>query len=326
MSEQKQDVFVTVVAPVVGGASVMTAFLDECSKLLRDNFANYEVVLVDGGADDDVIEALRGKFNELSCLRMVRLSQAANQDIMLFAGLESAIGDYVVVLMPTTDPPAVILDVLNQMRDGHDIVYGLSKTQLRRSRLAILGARFFYWYCRKYLGLDIPVNATYLVGLNRRSVNALTRIKGRYRHVRQLTRHVGFKGASYTYNLKKGASEKDRGIVESVRLASEIVLSYSHHPLRAVSLLGLMASAANLLYAFYAIATYLLNRRVSEGWTTLSLELAIMFFILFVILSVVCEYLGRILEETRAQPAYHIMEELASTVLVADETRRNVAK
>ena len=111
---------------------------------------------------------------------------------------------------------------------------------------------------------------------------------------------------------------------ESIRLAKEIIVSYSHHPLRVVSAIGLFASAANLLYAVYTIAVFIAAKRVAEGWTTLSLELAVMFFLLFIILSVICEYLGRILEETRAQPAYHIMEELSSTVLVADETRRNI--
>ncbi|QQR52788.1 hypothetical protein IPG36_01550 [bacterium] len=93
-----------------------------------------------------------------------------------------------------------------------------------------------------------------------------------------------------------------------------------------VSTLGLVVSGVNLLYALYAIGNYLFNQRVSEGWTTLSLEMAVMFFFLFLMLSVICEYLGRVLEETRAQPAYHIMEELSSTVLVADATRRNVQK
>jgi hypothetical protein len=246
---------------------------------------------------------------------------------MVFAGLEAAIGDYVVVMMPTTDPTRVITDLVEIMRKGQDIVFGLSKTPIPRSLLGSIGARVFYWYGRKYLGLAIPPDSTHLVGLNRRSINALTRIKGRYRHVRHLTRQVGFKTGTYHYTqLDGGTSAKERGLVESWRLAKEIIVSYSHHPLRVVSRLGLVASAVNLIFATYVIAVYVLNRRVAEGWTTLSLELAVMFFLLFLILSVLCEYVGRILEETRAQPAYHIMEEMVSTALVADATRRNITK
>jgi polyisoprenyl-phosphate glycosyltransferase len=324
---KKKDLLVTVVAPVSGTADLMTSFVKDVLHLLEESYTNYELVLVDGEADETVIDALQELVAVLPCIRVIRLSQKADRDVMLFAGLEAAIGDYVVAMMPATDPPRVVSDLVDIMSEGQDIVYGVSKKPYRRSVLASLGARLFYWYGRRYLGLNIPPDSTYLVGLNRRSVNALTRFKGRYRHVRHLTRQVGFKAGIYHYSLQPGtAGEKERGLVESLRLAKEIVVSYSQHPLRMVSWLGLVASAANLLYALYAIAVYVLNPRVSEGWTTLSLELAVMFFLLFIILSVVCEYIGRILEETRAQPAYHIMEELVSTVLVADATRRNITK
>ena len=49
-----------------------------------------------------------------------------------------------------------------------------------------------------------------------------------------------------------------------------------------------------------------------------------MFFALFVVVAVMGAYLGRVVDEARSHPAYHIMEELNSTVRVADETRRNV--
>jgi len=330
MSKQeksKRDILVTVVAPILGDATTMATFVRDVLKLADGHYTNYELVLIDGGADDAVVETISHLLKLLPAIRVIRLSQKTNRDVMLFAGLEAAIGDYVVVMMPTTDPPRVIVDLVDIMVGGQDIVFGLSKTPLRRSKITSWGAKLFYWYGRKYLGLNIPPDATYLVGLNRRSINALTRIKGRYRHVRHLTRQVGFKTGVYKYTpIDSGAKGKERGLFESMRLANEIVVSYSHHPLRVVSRLGLVAGAVNLLYAGYAIATYILDRKVSEGWTTLSLELAVMFFMLFIILSVVCEYIGRILEETRVQPAYHIMEELVSTALTGDDTRLNITR
>lgn len=323
---QKQDILVTVVSPVLGTAEVMAGFVEQTSTFLQEHYTNYELLLVDAGAEEPVMDSLSGLLKDLPCIRLIRLSAKANRDVMLFAGLEAAIGDYVIVMLPGSDPIRVIGDLVDTMRSGSDIVYGLSEIPTRRSPIAKLGANIFYWYGRKYLGLNIPPDSTYLVGLNRRSINALTRIKGRYRHVRHLTRQVGFKTSVYRYQPEPIVPGVERGLWESVRLAKEIVVSYSQHPLRMVSTLGLVVSGVNLLYALYAIGNYLFNQRVSEGWTTLSLEMAVMFFFLFLMLSVICEYLGRVLEETRAQPAYHIMEELSSTVLVADATRRNVQK
>lgn len=324
MTDKKLDIFVTVVSPIVGSPEAVKQFVHDTAALLREKYTNYELVLVDGGAEAESIDLLVDLIKHIACIRVIRLSATTNREIMIFAGLEAAIGDYVVVLTPDNDPPTAIVDVVDLMQSGFDIVYGLSDTPVPRSLLGQLGSRIFYWYGRKFIGLDIPLNATYLVGQNRRSINALTRIKGRYRHIRHLTRQVGFKTSAYHYTPVAHSPRHERGLLESFRLANEIIVSYSHHPLQLVSRLGLVASGANLLYAVYAISVYFLDKRVMEGWTTLSLELAVMFFLLFIILSVICEYIGRILEETRAQPAYHIMEELSSNVLVADETRLNV--
>jgi hypothetical protein len=49
-----------------------------------------------------------------------------------------------------------------------------------------------------------------------------------------------------------------------------------------------------------------------------------MFFFVFLILTVLSEYVGRILDESKVRPLYYILEERNSSVLLADQDRRNV--
>jgi hypothetical protein len=56
------------------------------------------------------------------------------------------------------------------------------------------------------------------------------------------------------------------------------------------------------------------------------MQASAMFFFLFLILSVLSEYVGRILEETRDRPLYHAAEERQSNVMLAAAERRNVVK
>jgi len=51
-----------------------------------------------------------------------------------------------------------------------------------------------------------------------------------------------------------------------------------------------------------------------------------MFFWIFVILTLLCEYVGRILDQSRERPLYFIQDELNSSVLLSDTTRRNVVR
>ena len=49
-----------------------------------------------------------------------------------------------------------------------------------------------------------------------------------------------------------------------------------------------------------------------------------MFMFVFLILAALCEYVGRLIEEVKDRPPYFIMEERNSSVLLADEERKNV--
>jgi hypothetical protein len=49
-----------------------------------------------------------------------------------------------------------------------------------------------------------------------------------------------------------------------------------------------------------------------------------MFMFVFLILAVMCEYIGRLLVEVKDRPLYYVLEERNSSVLLADEDRKNV--
>jgi hypothetical protein len=103
-----------------------------------------------------------------------------------------------------------------------------------------------------------------------------------------------------------------------------MVVTNSTRPLRYVALLGMGASGLSFLYLLYVLAIALFKKHIAEGWITLSVTMAGMFFVLFLILAVIAEYIGRLLEESRDRPLYFVAEERTSSVLIPDATRRNV--
>ena len=104
-----------------------------------------------------------------------------------------------------------------------------------------------------------------------------------------------------------------------------MISSYSMQPIRFVTALGALTAVANLLYAVWVIAVRVLDDSVVEGWATTSLQTSLMFVVISVILTVMAEYLGRVLEESRREPGYAIAEERESERLLSNANRRNVA-
>lgn len=318
------EIFVSVVA-VVGPSSCDIA--DHVRKLdedVRVRYSNYEIVVVDNGMVAGELVLLREMLAEVACVRVLRLSRKFSGDGAIFAGLEAAIGDYLVVIDFEHDPIDVVAKVVDILRTaGPDIVQGISQVPIGGSWSSSMGRRLFYWYNRRYLGVEIPGRATHLTGLTRRAVNSLTATARSHRYLRHLIRHVGYRVADFEY-LPRLGSTRERAVRSGALEAIEMISSYSTHPLRVVTLLGALAALFNLFYAAYVLSYTLFIGGVMAGWTTTSLQLSLMFFIISVVLAVQSEYLGRILTETRREPSYVIMEELESETLISDLQRRNV--
>jgi hypothetical protein len=106
--------------------------------------------------------------------------------------------------------------------------------------------------------------------------------------------------------------------------AISMLVTHSALPLRLVSYMGGIASLLNVLCMAWVVIANLFVERVVEGWTTLSLQIAVMFFFLFTTLILVAEYLAHAFEEVKDCPLYHVAEERNGSTALTDARRRNV--
>jgi hypothetical protein len=198
----------------------------------------------------------------------------------------------------------------------------MSSTRLGRG---LFGAArsVFYWANRRLLNVDMPKNATYLTVLSRRAANSLLNVSRNHRYLRHLVRHVGYDLAELPYLPVVPA--RRRTLLSGYREAAEMITSYSTRPLRFVTFTGVVGALMNLAYASYVVILNIVNTRLQPGWTTTSLQLSLMFFIVCVILAVQSEYTGRILAESRRDPSYFVMDDIESSSIIADRERRNVS-
>lgn len=318
------DTFISAVIITDADTRKIQPRIVKITNLLKEHYANYEVIVVDNGLVAAELAELKKLLPAVPCIRVIRLTRHESIDTAIYGGVEAAIGDHVCILY-NNDPEALIpkFVALNQ---GKDIIFGVAKNLKRQSAFESVGAKLFYRYNQRYIGVDIPVGSTYYMCLNRSAANALTRSNRNVRHIRHLAKLIGFDSSNLVYELPKDTvytRSNRRGLILK---AFDMLSSYSSHPLRVLSYFGIVAGLLNLAYAVYVVIVNLYNQDVAKGWTTLSLQSSAMFFVLFMILAVLSEYIGKILVESRGEPAYHIMQELSSTISLADETRRNVTK
>lgn len=319
------DVFVSVVAPLRNGAAWVESFVQDTAQILRQNYSNYELIIVDDGSTDDSHVRVSALLQVHPCIRLIRLSRAFGTETAITAGLDSVIGDWVVVMLPERDPPKLIPGLVEKARTSRCLLLGMTKDRTGQPLVMRMLTRLFYTFAIPIFRLPLIPDATQFQVLHRQAVNGITAIKDRFRYLRLATASIGYTTEYFPYQpVWRSKEGQGRGFFESLDLALTLVTSATAHPLRIASWLAICASGINLLYAMYVLAIFLFKQQVQPGWVTLSLQGAGMFFVICLILAMLSEYVGRILEETRSRPLYHVLEERNSSVMIADATRRNV--
>lgn len=293
-------------------------------QVLDKHYSDYELVLVDDGSTDQTPLLIQRVLREHESVRLVRLSREFGNDVAIIAGLDSAIGDFAVVMLAHCDPPRAIPALVALGETGADVVLGTCRQRPGEGILFRQGRRMFFRICDRLTNVRLPQDVASMRLFSRLALNALTQIRQKTMHHRLISSGMGFTTAVLEYEQVPGSKSGRRPLWRAVGEACSIMVSNSRFPLRLVSFLGVGAALLNLLYMVYIVAVNLFKKQVAEGWTTLSLQMSVMFLFVFSTLIVISEYLAQTLEETKDRPLYHVAEETSSSTALTDSRKRNV--
>lgn len=322
---EKADILVSAIAVVRNHAGVARAFVEDMTGVLARHYVNYEVLLVDNGSTDDTVSVVRSLLEKTPCVRLLRLTRPVDDEMAIMAGLDAAIGDFVVTLHPDFDPPAETPAMVARCRGGHDLVLGIDRQPPLRGPVYSVLRQVFLAMSRHLVGIDMVTDATGYRALTRQAVNALIRVRLRRRHFAVVVADVGLNAVAHPYDrISRSGSHPRRNLLRAMRTGLSVLVHNSITPLRIASAMGLAGSGLSFLYSLYVIVVYLLRSDVMPGWTTLSLAMSGLFSLAFLMLALMGEYLGRLLEESPNRPLYHVRDELSSAVMLADLNRKNV--
>jgi polyisoprenyl-phosphate glycosyltransferase len=275
------------------------------------NYKNYELVFVDDGSDDAVGMDFRDSIIRLNNARLLALSKHFGKQIAMTAGIDHAIGDFVVVVPYGFDGMAeVIPKLVSRAQQGFDVVYlGWGREAPLRYRWV---SSVFYWLNSHLTGIQVDKRATDFLVLSRRVVNAISQLKEQNRFVRMLVNYIGYNADTLIIDRPRPPG-LDKIDTRKLGLALDSLVSFSHKPLRYLAGLSLLTSVTAFAGAIATFMDKLFHHNIVEGWTSLMVVLLLMFCILFFFLSVLSEYTYRILDESKNRPLYYVREEYGGT-------------
>lgn len=291
-------------------ADVARVVLDIRAKIGTDNT---NIILIDCGSEDGTIDAVETLLLTVPDLEYIGLSQAGTVDDAYLAGMEHAPpGEVLVLFDPLTDSVDMLPQVVEGVRAGHDLVV-VSHEPHRADGMAYrLLSWIFVASFRAIFKLDLRASASRFRGMSTRVAAHITRHEGAaigYQVIPFLTRfrrmHLHQSQAAAV------AGNESVTLLGGIRKAVGLVVGISALPLRLTGAICLMGAACALLSSTYVVVTYLMVDGIAPGWTTLSLQMNGMFFLLSIALAMLSEYVLTI--KAAGKPPYHIVRSLRST-------------
>jgi polyisoprenyl-phosphate glycosyltransferase len=321
----KADILVSVAAVIQNQAAIIPQFVADVVAILEQHYTNFEILLVDNGSFDETEKVVRQLLTRVACVRFIRLTRTTDYEIAVMAGLDAAIGDYVVTMDADLDPPSEVPAMVEKCRSGSELVLGVDKKPPRPGLLYPVLRKVFHYVSRRLVRLEPVVETTGYRAMSRQGVNALVKVRMRRRYFPVLIADVGLTPAVHTYQrISRSGAKPEVSLIRSIRVGLSVMVHNSIQPLRIASVLGLCGSFLSLLYSLYVVVIYLFKPDVMPGWTTLSLVMSGLFCLSFLMMALMGEYLGRVLEESTDRPLYHVRDELSSAVMLAEVNRKNV--
>jgi glycosyltransferase involved in cell wall biosynthesis len=311
---QKMETFVSLVLVLDDvDSDAFEDYLKESQQYLDQRYSDYEIIIIDQGSGVVSEEVKAYLLKTVSSIRWIQLAYQVELDIALTAGIENAIGDFVILLRPTVDPVIIVEDMVRSGSQGNDVIIGIAK---RPRTLGYRVARKLSNKILRSIDYHIPKNATPVRCLSRRAINTVLRTGQLNHQFFVKVANTGYPTKEYKYELLNVSSMKKRTLLSGITQSIQLMIFNSTKPLRWISLLGVMGSLSAFVFAIYSIVVNFIKDDVIEGWTSMVLFSSFLFMILFVILAFIGEYIARLLNENSNQKNYYISSEETSAVML----------
>jgi glycosyltransferase involved in cell wall biosynthesis len=302
---------ISVVTPVYCCANCLRELCARLATVLGAVDANYEIILIDDASPDRAWPIMRELCAGDPRIKALGLSRNFGQHYAIAAGLEHAQGEWVVVMdCDLQDRPEEIARLYTKACEGHDVVFAERETR-QDSWLKRISSRAFIGLLNYLSGANYDYR-TANFGIYRRAVvDAIRSMGDQSRFFPVMVRWTGFRTTSIpVQHDARGEGRSAYTLRKLLRLAFDIILSYSDKPLRLVAALGIIVSLIALGMTVFSLLRYLHGDVNVAGYTSVIASMWLLAGVTLFCMGIIGLYVGRVFESVKFRPTFIVRERL----------------
>jgi polyisoprenyl-phosphate glycosyltransferase len=270
-----------------------------------------EVVYVDDGSRDGTLAIARDLPATAFDVQVLSLSRNFGKEAALLAGLDHARRGAVLFIDGDGQHPPALIETLvgHWLDDDCDVVYTAKANRAGESLPRRVAVHAFYTLINWGAKTKIPEDAGDFRLLSPRAANALRQLPERNRFFKGLATWIGFRQMRIDYEPEPRADGNTTWNVRRlIGLSLNGLTAFSVAPLRFATMLGTVLAVIAFVYGLQIVYETLVYGEKVPGYPSLFVGIMVLGGVQLIMLGVLGEYIGKILEEIKGRPVYFVAE------------------
>lgn len=299
---------------IIRNEELVNAYLKNVHKVLKENFSDYEIILVNNKTYTDFRPIVKDLDQDIKKdVSVINLSNEVVEDNALFSGLDRANGDYTVFLdMHFYKHPELIVKLYNATQEKNkDIVYLKNKQRQLSAR-----DKFFFGIFYKLLHSVFDKNVSSKMEksriISRRALNSLLSLRESIRYFKGLFSYVGYESLALEVDVPR--PPKHFKFKELISFALETYISFTDILNKAflwifvISLLFTLTVIVDVIVFNVSNKVFLgiIKHDSLPGWSFLIVFISIIFSLFCLFFYFISLMVNHIKKEAKQRPIYII--------------------
>lgn len=285
---------------------------------------DYEILFIDDGSSDGTLATIERLSFQCPRVKFVSFTRNFGKEAAIFAGLQNARGDAVIMMdADLQHPPELIHELIKGYREGYHQVVA-KRDRKGDSKARSFMSSLYYKMVNKAIDVKLTDGEGDFRLLSRKAVNSLLELTEGHRFSKGLYAWIGLERKTISYeNVPRQEGETKWSIGKLLNYGIDGIVAFNSKPLRLCFYLGALILLLSLGYISWTFVQIIKHGVDVPGYFTLISAVLFLGGIQLVSLGIIGEYIGRIYNETKKRPHYLVK---VSNVNVEPETSTLHAK
>lgn len=305
----------SVIVPCYNEEENVAPFYEELMKnesYFKENDIDVEILYIDDGSRDKTVAEVKKLHEKDGRVRLISFSRNFGKEAAMFAGLENAKGDYVVMMdVDLQDPPSLLPEMFDGLKEGYDSVATRRVNRKGEPPIRSFFARRFYSLMKKISKTEMMDGARDYRLMTRQMVDAILSMQEYNRFTKGIFGWVGFRTKWLEFeNVERLRGETKWNFWKLLMYSFDGIVAFSTAPLLISSLMGVFFCVVAFAMIIFIIVRKIVFGDPVSGWPSLVCIILMTSGIQFFCTGILGQYLAKTYMEVKRRPIYLVREEL----------------